>query len=453
MTDAQLPEQHSDEHLELSRQEFDRENLSDADIEQIKEQREGDEPDGSFMRWVITLFGTGVGAGILFLPINAGSFGFWPLVIATLLIGPMVFFSHRTYARIVSASPVKGLDVLQVITALTGRKRGFASAVLYWLGIYPTVLIYAISITNTLDSFIVNQLGGAQVSRWLLALVAVGVMTGAYAFGKKLTLWLANALVYPLIIALAAVSLYLIPSWDFTGFRSYESSYPVWQGLLLILPVLVFSFSHMAALSQFALDTQKKMDGDVAATEREVSKVELVTAILLVAFTMFFVWSCSLALGADGMDAAREQNVPVLSYLANETDAPFMAWMSPIIAMCAIITSYFGHLLGTEEGTAYLVRSVAPDVAARFSTSTLRWAVNIFVLVTAVLVAVLNPSILDMISVVGGIFVAFLVYIMPALLFAKATAFKHYARRPDTIFVFALGLVIMGVTVWDMIAG
>lgn len=453
MSNTELPEQHSEEHLEPSRAEFDRENLSDADIEQIREQREGKEPDGSFMRWVITLFGTGVGAGILFLPINAGSFGFWPLVIATLLIGPMVFLSHRTYARIVSASPVKGLDVLQVITALTGRKRGFASAVLYWLGIYPTVLIYAISITNTLDSFIVNQLGGAQVSRWVLALVAVGVMTGAYAFGKKLTLWLANALVYPLIIALAAVSLYLIPSWDFAGFRSYESSYPVWQGLLLILPVLVFSFSHMAALSQFALDTQKKMDGDVAATEREVSKVELVTAILLVAFTMFFVWSCSLALGADGMDAAREQNVPVLSYLANETDAPFMAWMSPIIAICAIITSYFGHLLGTEEGTAYLVRSVAPDVAARFSTTNLRWAVNTFVLVTAVLVAVLNPSILDMISVVGGIFVAFLVYIMPALLFAKATAFKHYARRPDTIFVFVLGLVIMGVTVWDMIAG
>ena len=453
MTDGQLPEQHSEEHLKLSRAEFDRDNLSDADIEQIKEQREGKEPDGSFMRWVITLFGTGVGAGILFLPINAGSFGFWPLVIATLLIGPMVFFSHRTYARIVSASPVKGMDVLQVITALTGRKRGFASAVLYWLGIYPTVLIYAISITNTLDSFIVNQMGGAQVSRLVLAVVAVGIMTLAYALGKRVTLWLASALVYPLIIALAAVSLYLIPSWDVAGFRSYESSYPVWQGLLLILPVLVFSFSHMAALSQFALDTQKKMDGDVAATEREVSKVELVTAILLVTFTMFFVWSCALSLGADGMDAAREQNVPVLSYLANETDAPFMAWMSPIIAIAAIITSYFGHLLGTEEGTAYLLRGIAPSFASRFSTTTLRWAITIFVLVTAVIAAVLNPSILDMISVVGGIFVAFLVYIMPVLLFHKATAFKHYARRPDTIFVFVAGLVIMAVTVWDMVAG
>ena len=96
---------------------------------------------------------------------------------------------------------------------------------------------------------------------------------------------------------------------------------------------------------------------------------------------------------------------------------------------------------------------MAPNFAARFSTSTLRWAVNVFVFVTAVIVAVLNPSILDMISVVGGVFVAFLVYIMPSLLFHKATTFKHYARRPDTIFVLVVGLVIMGVAVRNIVAG
>ncbi|MCQ9334668.1 hypothetical protein NQ042_11375 [Corynebacterium phoceense] len=42
-------------------------------------------------QWTITLFGTAVGAGILFLPISAGSFGFIPLLIATLLIGPMTY--------------------------------------------------------------------------------------------------------------------------------------------------------------------------------------------------------------------------------------------------------------------------------------------------------------------------------------------------------------------------
>ena len=158
----------------------------------------------------------------------------------------------------------------------------------------------------------------------------------------------------------------------------------------------VFSFSHIAAVSQFALDMQKRTGGDVAATERAVSKIELVTAAMLVLFTMFFVWSCALALGADGMDAANEQNVPVLSYLANETHTPFLAWVSPLIAICAIITSYFGHLLGTEEGTGYLIRVAAPRTAAKLTPRSIRRVVNVFVFVTAVLVAVLNPSVLDL---------------------------------------------------------
>ena len=206
----------------------------------------------------------------------------------------------------------------------------------------------------------------------------------------------------------------------------------------------------MAALSQFALDVQKKKKGDVAATEREVSKIELITAIMLVFFTMFFVWSCSLTLGAEGMDEARAQNIPILSYFANVTNTPFMAVISPVIAICAIASSYFGHMLGTEEGTSYLIRVAAPSVADRINPQALRWCIYVFVFVTTVLVAVLNPSILTLISAVGGIFVAFLVYIVPNLLFNKATAFKHYARRPDTIFVLIMGLIIMGVTIWQM---
>lgn len=446
-----LPAQHSPEHLRQSRREFHLDNLTAADAAQIRLNRRGDAPNGTFLSWVITLFGTAVGAGILFLPINAGGFGFWPLVIATLFIGPLVFFSHRTYARIVSASPAKGFDVLQVVTALSGRKRGLATAVMYWLAIYPTVLIYGISITNTMDSFIVNQLQGPHINRVVLAILCVGLLTGAFALGKKATLWFANILVYPLILALAAVSVYLIPKWDLASFRSYESDTPLWQSLLLILPVLVFSFSHMAAVSQFALDVQKATRGDVAATEKRVSQIELITAVLLVAFTMFFVWSCTLTLGADGLEEARAQNIPVLSYFANVTNTPFMAIITPIVAICAIASSYFGHMLGTEEGTAYLIRVIAPDTAERLNERVLRFGIYLFVFATGVVVAVLNPSTLDLISVVGGVFMTFLIYIVPVLLFRKATAFKHYARRPDTIVVGVMGVVIMAVSVWQML--
>ena len=447
-----LPDLHSEEHLEQARDEFELDYLSDADREQIEEEAKTDSvPDGSVMSWAMTLFGTAVGAGILFLPLDAGTFGFWPLVVATLFIGPLVFFSHRTYARIVSGSPIPGMDVLQVVTALTGRKRGFVTALVYWFAVYPTVLIYAISITNTVDSFIANQFDGPEISRWVLAPICVGILTGAFAFGQKITLTIANFLVYPLIIALAGVSLYLIPRWDIASFMSYESDTPIWQSLLLLLPVLVFSFSHMAALSQLALDVQKKYDNDVAKTEKDVTKIELTAVTALVLFTMFFVWSCAFSLGADGLDAAAEQNIPVLSYLANETGTPLLAWLSPIVAICAIASSYFGHMLGTEEGTTYLLRVAAPDFAQRVNENALRWMINIFVFVTGTLIAVFNPSIMTLISVVGGVFVAFLVYIVPTLLFRKATAYKHYANRPDTIFVGVMGIVIVCVTIWDMV--
>ena len=399
-------------------------------MRQIKAERAADAPDGSTLSWAITLFGTAVGAGILFLPIDAGSFGILPLIFISLLALPMVFMSHRTYSRIVSASPVKGLDVLQVVTALSGRTRGLMTGLMYWLSIYPIVLIYGVSITNTMDSFLVNQLGGPQLPRWVLAALCVGVLTGAYAMGKKATLAFANILVYPLIIALAAVSIYLIPQWDLASFRSYQSDTPTWQALLLILPVFVFSFSHMPAISQAALDAQKRFDGDEKATEKLVSKIEAISAIMLVGFTMFFVWSCSLALGADGMDAAREANIPVLSYLANETHAPFLAVLSPIVALCAIASSYFGHVMGAEEGTTYLVRAVAPEFANRISPKAMRWGIYVFVFVTTVAAAVVNPSILDLISVVGGVFITFLVYIVPMLLFRNAKAFRRFAKNP-----------------------
>ncbi len=45
--------------------------------------------------WALNLFGTAVGAGVLFLPINAGKGGFWPLVCMTLLVGPMTYLAHR----------------------------------------------------------------------------------------------------------------------------------------------------------------------------------------------------------------------------------------------------------------------------------------------------------------------------------------------------------------------
>ena len=71
--------------------------------------------------WTISLFGTAVGAGVLFLPINAGLGGLWPLLIVTLLIGPMTYLSHRALSRFVCASPVPGEDITVVARKTFGE--------------------------------------------------------------------------------------------------------------------------------------------------------------------------------------------------------------------------------------------------------------------------------------------------------------------------------------------
>ena len=54
---------------------------------------------------------------------------------------------------------------------------------------------------------------------------------------------------------------------------------------------------------------------------------------------------------------------------------------------------------------------------------------------------------------VGGVFITFLVYIVPMLLFRYAKDYKRYANKPETWFVFVLGTVIMCVAIWQMFAG
>ncbi|VTP61979.1 Serine transporter [Serratia rubidaea] len=73
-------------------------------------------------------------------------------------------------------------------------------------------------------------------------------------------------LVFPLLVFLMGISLYLVPSWNtahFTqGLMSTQFDSPsLWHSLWLAVPVMVFSFSHAPIISSFA-STQKSLYGD-----------------------------------------------------------------------------------------------------------------------------------------------------------------------------------------------
>ena len=57
--------------------------------------------------WIMTLFGTAVGAGILFLPISAGLAGIIVLLAVMLVSIPTVYFAHRNIGNMIAEAEGK----------------------------------------------------------------------------------------------------------------------------------------------------------------------------------------------------------------------------------------------------------------------------------------------------------------------------------------------------------
>ena len=408
-------------------------------------------PDRGVERsWMLSLFGTAVGAGVLFLPINAGLGGVWPLILATLLIGPMTYYSHRALSRFVCASPNVGDDITAVARASFGRGAGTLITVLYFLAIYPIVLIYGVSITNTVESLLVHQLGVAAPPRPLLSFVLIALMMAVMVAGQRLMLAITGWLVYPLVLILLGTSLYLVPSWDAGAlFAAPAPGFgPVLLSLWLVIPVLVFAFNHSPAISQFSLAMKRHYGGGAPG---RASHVLAGTTGMLVLFTMFFVWSCVLALGPEGMAEAKAANLPVLSHLANVHGSPLISAMGPIVAILAIVSSFFGHYLGAAEGAAGIVRATVDPDGTRIADRPLRLGIAAFIFLTTWLVAIANPGVLGLIETIAGPVIAMILFLMPMYAIHRIDALAPYRGAASNVFVVVTGLVAVSGIVYGVV--
>ncbi|EPZ5900437.1 aromatic amino acid transport family protein [Vibrio fluvialis] len=391
--------------------------------------------------WSLSLFGTAVGAGVLFLPIKAGAGGFWPLVILALLAAPMTWFAHKSLARFVLSAKNPESDITDTVEEHFGKAGANLITFAYFFAIYPIVLIYGVGITNTVDSFLVNQIGMESIPRWLLSGALISAMTAGVVFGKELMLKATSAMVYPLVFILLALSVFLIPEWN----TSMMEVAPDWSGMpaiiWLAIPIIVFSFNHSPIISQFTKE-QRMQHGDNA-----VAKTDMITggaAMMLMGFVMFFVFSVVLSLSPEQLAMAKEQNISVLSYLANIHESPMISYLGPIVAFAAITSSYFGHFLGAHEGLVGLVKSRSEMPISKIEKISL-----IFIVVTTWMVAIVNPSILGMIETMGAPMIAAILFLLPVFAMQKVpTMAKYKTSAPVQIFTVICGLAAISSVIY-----
>ncbi|WP_310619175.1 aromatic amino acid transport family protein [Flexibacterium corallicola] len=392
------------------------------------------------LSWSLSMFGTAVGAGILFLPIRAGLEGFWPLVLIAALVGPMTYFSHRALSRFVLSSSKEGADITDVVEEHFGKAAGLLITFFYFFAIYPIVLIYGNAITNTIDSFLVNQLGMVPLPRWLLSGVLVAMMMSVMVFGRRFMLTVTELMVYPLVLILFGMSLYMIPSWSFAA-MSLDRIPPMGDLLMLVfltIPMLVFSFNHSPAVSSMAL-AQRESYGEGAADKSDAILKR--ASVMLLGFVMLFVFSCVLALTPEQLMEAKAQNLPILSYLANQFESPLISVLGPIVAFLAIFSSFFGHYLGAKEGLAGIVKKTSPAVVSNMGEKKFNILLIAFFFFSVWGIAILNPSVLGMIESLGAPFIAAILFLMPIYAIKKVPSMKKYDGALSNIFIAVMGIV------------
>ncbi len=194
--------------------------------------------------WSFALYGTAVGAGTLFLPIQLGSAGAIVLFITALVAWPLTYWPHKALCQfILSSKTSAGEGLLAPLLIITARK----SAVLLPRFI-SLRFCRGINLCCGDYQFLTEQLAKhIQIDIRIRMAVSFGVvliLNMIFLMGRHATLRVMGFLVFPLIAYFLFLSLYLTGSWQpslLTGQMSLDSHtlHQVW----ISIPVMVFALA------------------------------------------------------------------------------------------------------------------------------------------------------------------------------------------------------------------
>ncbi len=394
--------------------------------------------------WSFALYGTAVGAGTLFLPIQLGSAGAIVLFITALVAWPLTYWPHKALCQFILSSKTKGNEgITGAVTHYYGKTIGNLITTLYFVAFFVVVLIYAVAITNSLTEQLAKRMTVDLTVRVLVSLGVVLALNLIFLMGRHITLRVMGFLVFPLIAYFLLVSIYLTGSWQPTLLTSQmsfdkQTLHQVW----ISIPVMVFAFSHTPIISTFAVDRREKY-GDAAMGH--CTRIMKVAYLIICLSVLFFVFSCLLSIPPTYIVAAKEQGVTILSALSMMPSSPSWLGISGIVvAIVAMSKSFLGTYFGVIEGATEIVKSSLNQVGVKKSRAFNRALSIMIVSLITFVVCCINPNAISMIYAISGPLIAMILFIMPTLSTYLIPALKPY-RSVGNLLTLIVGVMCVSV--------
>ncbi|MCF7791449.1 MAG: hypothetical protein K9M56_05565 [Victivallales bacterium] len=397
------------------------------------------------IEWIFVLFGTAVGAGILFLPLQASISGFIPLIICSVIIFPVVYLAERNLTEIILKEE-ENLDITEVFYKKLGHKFAFISTIIYFLSCYTVIIAYADALPNTVSEAL-NLYGITQADFsksplfcFIILIIPVLIMVCR----RELMLNILSIILYPLIICILIISFYLIPEWNINNINLGVCSLKgIFLGLLTVFPILVFSLNFCQSISQMVFYYKERND-NTGIVNRKVIRNVFIGTLFITFFTLFFIYSSILAVPAEKIENASKANLSILSVIANSKGVGVLHYIAPIIALTAILSSFLGVFLGTLESCNGLILQALKGLKVKHSVNQkfIGWISIGFIFISLYIVAVCDLKILIILGFFTAPSIAILVFILPSMLKLFKKSELNYKDFTIQILLLCLGLVI-----------
>ncbi len=396
--------------------------------------------------WALGLYGTAVGAGTLFLPVEIGTRGPVIFLIMLLLGLPLSLLPHLLLCRVYMREEETATGTLPIFGSFFSGRGEKLMTLFYCVTFFPVTLVYGVALVNAMDNFLTEHLHFTGISRGPLSFIVVAALHVVLSKGRDKVVATMSALALPFAASVLLIGISLIPDWHLSNFTSAITevkSTPLsttMKGIWLTLPLITFSFCCAPMVSPLtSYYREKRAEGESKALfVIRVAYVAIFTSII------FFVLSCVLSIPHDSFVQAKAQNLNVLSVMKGNGDFSLIYYLAPFIAIIGMTKSFLGVGLSVAETFGQL----AASVSGKKATSKRVASLVLFLLTFGIVYA--NPDVINLIETFCGPLIAVILFLIPAYLIYTRAALAQL--RGVTVFLVVLGgLATLSALLWPLI--
>ncbi|MBK0030947.1 transporter [Erwinia sp. S43] len=387
--------------------------------------------------WVVLCIGMAIGAGIIYMPIQAGVKGIWVFVFAIVLSYPAIYWLQDLYLK--TLTQTESCDsYAEIITQYLGKNWGGLLGIAYFLMLLMGILNYSMSLVNDsatyLHSYHLTDTFLSKTSWYPLILLAIIVAIANQ--GERLLFRISGPMILFKLGVIVFLGLVMLPYWSLSNISAFPPLLPFLRDVLLTLPFTLFSILFVQILNPMNIAFRKVERDPLVASYRAVRATRIAYIVLAVS-VLFFAFSFSFAISKEEAISALDQNISALALASQIMPGNMVNILSVTLNIFAILTAFFSIYLGFKEAVIGLAVNIISRIAgtSHINRATLSLFVAVGIVIFLWIWVSFDFSVMLLMQISGPIF-GLVACLIPYYLVSQVPALENLRAKRNYYIAF-----------------